>query len=53
MQSPRVQVSAAQARIARHPDWGLVVHANLPAAKGARAGAAADKERLQVRCPKG
>lgn len=46
-----VQVSAAQARIARHPDLGLVVHANGPAVKGARAGAAAEKERLQARCP--
>ena len=44
-------MSAAQARIARHPDLGLVVHANGPAAKGARAGAAVDKERLQARCP--
>ena len=43
------QVSAAQARIARHPELGLVVHANLPDAKGVRAGAAADQERLQAR----
>ena len=45
------QVAAAQARIARHPELGLVVHANRPAAKGARAGAAVEKERLQARCP--
>ncbi len=44
-------MSAAQARIARHPELGLVVYANLPAAKGARAGAAADQERLQARRP--